>query len=321
MGPLRFPLAGTIEIPLGRRLQMKIYLFENPSEPLPEELRSAAVNCGFDVRVVEMPEDHEKIPHLMQRLEPGVVVVPDFWEDLFCVKAAQEILDSAGPFEVVLWGPQPEIDNLMTAFNEGVCGFLSCPFREDDFRRLFIRAARKVERRAEARAKTRRGEILLESLEIHHPMALPGREATLALAMADFFNRRGPLFERDTRVLALVPSAAQSALLRDSLRSIGIGTDDCSSISMAAEMASKNSYSCVISSCVLDDGSVDQLPQALIEAGVKTLPWTIAWTSSLEKALELRKPGSGIDDTVLKSGKDHGIASLVLAVVAAAYNG
>ncbi|GMT42311.1 MAG: hypothetical protein IEMM0002_0722 [bacterium] len=126
---------------------MKAYLLQNSSHALDESLENELKLKQINVERVTLPTDHEDITGIFSTREMGIIFLPSIWEDLYCVKVIDEIQTLKIPFETVIVGSAPSVQNLVLAFNNGLTAYLDSPVENDKLNRVMPRVAQRLKKK------------------------------------------------------------------------------------------------------------------------------------------------------------------------------
>lgn len=298
---------------------MKIYLLQNDDHPLDKGLTAALESLSMEFKILTLPADHGDITHVMSDLQGGVVMLPGIWTDLFCVKVIEETALLSTPFETVIVAPEPDLSNLVVAFNEGLSGYLKLPVTEERLRQVISRARARFEKRLlQIEAERRFSDLAAQSIPFNRSKAMTVRNQYLGKAFIDFAKRRGPVFEGTIEVLLVSSSSVQQKQLEELLKASGLSTTTSGNIEEAIQGLEEKDYRVVIADGVLPDGDATVLA-GRVRKIAKKMPYMIVWSSSPEKAATLLRPENHIDEVLLKPGPDIGIESVLPSLIAAIY--
>lgn len=298
---------------------MKIYLLQNDDHPLDKGLTAALEALSMEFKILTLPSDHGDITHVMSDLQGGVVMLPGIWTDLFCVKVIEETALLSTPFETVIVAPEPDLSNLVVAFNEGLSGYLKLPVTEERLRQVISRARARFEKRLlQIEAERRFSDLAAQSIPFNRSKAMTVRNQYLGKAFIDFAKRRGPVFEGTIEVLLVSSSSVQQKQLEELLKASGLSTTTSGNIEEAIQGLEEKDYRVVIADGVLPDGDATVLA-GRVRKIAKKMPYMIVWSSSPEKAATLLRPENHIDEVLLKPGPDIGIESVLPSLIAAIY--
>lgn len=298
---------------------MKIYLLQNDDHPLDKGLTAALESLSMEFKTLILPADHGDITHVMSELQGGVVMLPGIWTDLFCVKVIEETALLSTPFETVIVDPEPDLSNLVVAFNEGLSGYLKLPVTEERLSQVISRARAHFEKRLlQIEAERRFSDLAAQSIPFNRSKAMTVRNQYLGKAFIDFAKRRGPVFEGTIEVLLVSSSSVQQKQLEELLKASGLSTTTSGNIEEAIQGLDKKDYRVVIADGVLPDGDATVLA-GRVRKIAKKMPYMIVWSSSPEKAETLLRPENHIDEVLLKPGPDIGIESVLPSLIAAIY--
>ena len=298
---------------------MKIYLLQNDDHPLDKGLTAALEALSMEFKILTLPSDHGDITHVMSDLQGGVVMLPGIWTDLFCVKVIEETALLSTPFETVIVAPEPDLSNLVVAFNEGLSGYLKLPVTEERLRQVISRARARFEKRLlQIEAERRFSDLAAQSIPFNRSKAMTVRNQYLGKAFIDFAKRRGPVFEGTIEVLLVSSSSVQQKQLEELLKASGLSTTTSGNIEEAIQGLEEKDYRVVIADGVLPDGDATVLA-GRVRKIAKKMPYMIVWSSSPEKAETLLRPENHIDEVLLKPGPDIGIESVLPSLIAAIY--
>lgn len=298
---------------------MKIYLLQNDDHPLDKGLTAALEALSMEFKILTLPSDHGDITHVMSDLQGGVVMLPGIWTDLFCVKVIEETALLSTPFETVIVAPEPDLSNLVVAFNEGLSGYLKLPVTEERLRQVISRARARFEKRLlQIEAERRFSDLAAQSIPFNRSKAMTVRNQYLGRAFIDFAKRRGPVFEGTIEILLVSSSPVQQKQLGELLKASGLSTTTSGNIEEAIQGLDEKDYRVVIADGVLPDGDATVLA-GRVRKIAKKMPYMIVWSSSPEKAATLLRPENHIDEVLLKPGPDIGIESVLPSLIAAIY--
>ena len=298
---------------------MKIYLLQNDDHPLDKGLTAALESLSMEFKILTLPADHGDITHVMSDLQGGVVMLPGIWTDLFCVKVIEETALLSTPFETVIVAPEPDLSNLVVAFNEGLSGYLKLPVTEERLRQVISRAQARFEKRLlQIEAERRFSDLAAQSIPFNRSKAMTVRNQYLGKAFIDFAKRRGPVFEGTIEVLLVSSSSVQQKQLEELLKASGLSTTTSGNIEEAIQGLEEKDYRVVIADGILPDGDATVLA-GRVRKIAKKMPYMIVWSSSPEKAETLLRPENHIDEVLLKPGPDIGIESVLPSLIAAIY--
>ena len=298
---------------------MKIYLLQNKAHPLDKGLTAALESLSMEFKILTLPADHGDITHVMSDLQGGVIMLPGIWTDLFCVKVIEETALLSTPFETVIVAPEPDLSNLVVAFNEGLSGYLKLPVTEERLRQVISRARARFEKRLlQIEAERRFSDLAAQSIPFNRSKAMTVRNQYLGKAFIDFAKRRGPVFEGTIEVLLVSSSSVQQKQLEELLKASGLSTTTSGNIEEAIQGLEEKDYRVVIADGILPDGDATVLA-GRVRKIAKKMPYMIVWSSSPEKAETLLRPENHIDEVLLKPGPDIGIESVLPSLIAAIY--
>ena len=298
---------------------MKIYLLQNKAHPSDKCLKAALDSLSMEFKILTLPADHGDITHVMSDLQGGVIMLPGIWTDLFCVKVIEETALLSTPFETVIVAPEPDLSNLVVAFNEGLSGYLKLPVTEERLRQVISRARARFEKRLlQIEAERRFSDLAAQSIPFNRSKAMTVRNQYLGKAFIDFAKRRGPVFEGTIEVLLVSSSSLQQKQLEELLKASGLSTTTSGNIEEAIQGLEEKDYRVVIADGILPDGDATVLA-GRVRKIAKKMPYMIVWSSSPEKAETLLRPENHIDEVLLKPGPDIGIESVLPSLIAAIY--
>ncbi len=298
---------------------MRIYLLQNSSHRIDESVSSVleSMSIGFDY--IDLPANHEEILVVFRELEPGMIILPSLWEDLFCVKILQEIALLNTPFEAVIAGQVPEMPSLVTAFNEGLAAFLETPVTEAKLRQILSRVEKMLyKKQNHVELEKKLSNISALSIPHERSRAMSDKNHLLGKALIDMANKKNPFTERSIEVLLVSSSKAQQNKLENTLKSIGILSTKSYGFKDASEKIKEKEFPIVISDAVLPDGDITFLTSRLQKI-CKKMPYIIAWSSSPDKAADLLKPENKIDEVMIKPGPETGTESILPSIATVLY--
>lgn len=270
---------------------------------------------------VEIGQDAEAVIALFKNRDPGIVFIPPVWDDLFCVKVINNFETLRTPFETVIAGQQPIVPNLVAAYNAGLAAFVELPVNADLFQQAMIRCRARMEKKMAALVAGNR----LRAYErdaapnLFSPQILE-RDQLLAQAFMDLVQRRGPLLANSVRLLLVSSSEAQRQRFGTFLRSIGLQIATANDMREALRAVENGGpFAIVISDNILPDGDAFGLVNAMRKSLKDKMPRFIVMTGSPDKAYDLLRPESHIDDVIVKPGPGHGIEMILPAIISGIY--
>lgn len=293
---------------------MKYYIAQNKKHSLEKSFLKVFEACSISVETIELPEEHKQVGGMLVDLEPGVVILPSVWEDLFCVKVIQQALVAPNVFECVVAGKVSDAAELACAFNSGAAGFLSSGVEVPDAKVVLGRAAERVVCRLE---KCRKDAFAKNKQQDH---AVPDEEINYLLrAFYDVLAAKGPFYARQVRLLLVTSSSAQVSNVLQVLKNSGIEVDMVSDIAQAMEKVKAHEYRIIVSDSVLADGHVHEFTENVRQTISVQMPYFVVITSSVEKIDELLEPANHIDEVMLKSVLSASPERILLPVAASVY--
>lgn len=277
--------------------------------------------ADITIEEVEIGQDAETVIALFKDRDPGFVFLPPVWDDLLCVKVINNIETLRTPFETIIADRQPKIPNLVAAYNAGLSAFVELPLKADLFQQAIARCRARLEKKLSILVAGNR-------LRAYEREAVPNifssqileRDQLLSQAFMDLIQRKGPLLGGNVRLLLVLSSDAQQQRFGTFLKSIGIQVvtaHDMKEAVLAVE--SDGPFALVISDNILPDGDASGLVNALRKSLKDKMPRYIVMTGSPDKASDLLRPESHIDDVILKPGPGHGIEMILPAVISGIY--
>ncbi len=273
------------------------------------------------VEEVEMAQDAEAVIALFKDRDPGFVFIPPVWDDLFCVKVIDNLETLRTPFETVIADRQPVISNLVAAYNAGLSAFVELPVNNDVYQQTLIRCRARLEKKMAMLVAGNR-------LRAYERDAVPNafspqileRDQLLSQAFMDLIQRKGPLLGNDVRLLLVFSSEAQQQRFGTFLRSIGLQIATAHDMREALRaVESAGPFAIVISDNILPDGDAAALVNLMRKNMKDKMPRFIVMTGSPDKASDLLRPESHIDDVIIKPGPGHGIEMILPAVISGVY--
>lgn len=298
---------------------MKTYLMQNENYPLDGSLFEVLKSLSINFHVLALPADHNALSSIFTDLEGGVVLLPGTWKDLFSVKTVQEISSLASPFEVVIVDGEPEVANLIVAFNEGLSAYLQTPVTEEKLRQILSRTKSRFDNKSTQFLKEQQTfDSNAGSTPTNHSRSMAVRNQYLGKAFLDIMKRTGPLFDGQFAVLLVTSSSAQQNQLDSLLKTMGISAVKTSSIEEAVQSSETREFDLVISDGILPDGNATALADQLRKTS-KRMPHIIVWSSSPENAGALLGPETHIDEVILKPDPDMGIESILPSIISVIY--
>lgn len=277
--------------------------------------------CDITVEEVEIGKDAETVAALFKDRDPGFIFLPPAWEDLLCVKVINNIETLRTPFETIIADRQPAIPNLVAAYNAGLSAFVELPLNADLFQQAIIRCRARLEKKLSILVAGNR-------LRAYERDAVPNifssqileRDQLLSQAFMDLIQRKGPLLGNNVRLLLVLSSEAQRQRFGTFLRSIGLQIATANDMREALQsLDSDGPFAIVISDNILPDGDASGLVNAMRKTLKDKMPRFIVMTGSPDKASDLLRPESHIDDVILKPGPGHGIEMVLPAVISGIY--
>ncbi len=275
----------------------------------------------LSVEEVEIGDDAETVGALFKDRDPGFIFLPPAWNDLLCVKIINNIEMLRTPFETIIAARQPVIPNLVAAYNAGLSAFVELPVNADLLQQAIIRCRARLEKKLSILVAGNR-------LRAYERDAVPNifssqileRDQLLSQAFMDLIQRKGPLLGGNVRLLLVLSSEAQQQRFGTFLRSIGVQVVTGHDMREALRAVdSDGPFALVISDNILSDGDASRLVNAMRKNLKEKMPRFIVMTGSPDKASELLRPESHIDDVILKPGPGHGIEMILPAVISGVY--
>lgn len=275
----------------------------------------------LSVEEVEIGDDAETVGALFKDRDPGFIFLPPAWNDLLCVKIINNIEMLRTPFETIIAARQPVIPNLVAAYNAGLSAFVELPVNADLLQQAIIRCRARLEKKLSILVAGNR-------LRAYERDAVPNifssqileRDQLLSQAFMDLIQRKGPLLGGNVRLLLVLSSEAQQQRFGTFLRSIGVQTVTAHDMREALRAVdSDGPFALVISDNILSDGDASRLVNAMRKNLKEKMPRFIVMTGSPDKASDLLRPESHIDDVILKPGPGHGIEMILPAVISGVY--
>jgi len=277
----------------------------------------------FEMRVEELniADRHDAVIPLLKEREPGLAFLPPLWEDLFCVKVINDIMTIPTPFETLIVGNQPIVPNLVAAYNAGLSAFIETPIHNDLFRQTVHRARTRLARKiADMQNLKRLTEYEAGNSSCVFSPQLAERDQYLAHAFMDLINRSGPLLAGNIRILLVSSSTAQQQRFGAFLKTIGITAVPAHAMSDAITLLkNEDHFPIVISDYLLPDGDAITLVNEMRKFLTSAMPRFLVVTASPDKAAELLKPDTHIDDVIIKPGPGARIESILPAIIASIY--
>ncbi len=270
---------------------------------------------------VEMPQDAEAAITLFKDRDPGIIFIPPVWDDLFCVKVINNLETLRTPFETVIADRQPSIPNMVAAYNAGLSAFVELPVNDDLFQQAILRCRARLEKKMSTLVASNR----LRAYEhgtvpnIFSPQILE-RDHLLSKAFMDLIQRKGPLLANNVRLLLVLSSEAQQQRFGIFLRSIGLQVAAAKDMREALRAVENDGpFAIVISDNILPDGDAFGLVNAMRKNLKDKMPRFIVITGSPDKASDLLRPESHIDDVILKPGPGHDIEMSLPTIISSIY--
>lgn len=288
-----------------------------PDPSLAEVLRP----YGLPLEELDVAGDHDALARLLKERDPGLVFIPPLWDDLFCVKLLNSILTLDTPFEPVIIGAAPIIPNLVAAFNAGLAGFVEIPINADLFRQVFYRAKQRLDARIETMQNLRRlKEYETGSAPTIFSQQIVERDQLLARAFMDLIKGKGPIVNQNVRLMLISSSSAQQASFSSFLKGVGIDVTTAGSMKEALKiLGDGHHFPIVISDNLLPDGDAITLVNAMRKTVKEAMPRFIVLTASPDKAAELLKPETHIDDIIVKPRSGERMESILPAIISGIY--
>ncbi len=275
----------------------------------------------ISIEEVEIQQDAEAVISLFKDRDPELIFISPVWEDLLCVKIINNIEMMRTPFETLITDRQPLIPNLVAAYNAGLSAFVELPLHDDLFQQALLRCRARLEKKMAILVAANR----LRAYEhgtvpnIFSPQILE-RDHLLSKAFMDLIQQKGPLVANSVRLLLVLSSEAQQQRFGAFLRSIGLQTVAANNMQEALRaIESSGPFAIVISDNILPDGDAFGLVNTLRKNLKDKMPRFMVITGSPDKASELLRPESHIDDVVLKPGPGHDIEMILPTIISGIY--
>ena len=270
---------------------------------------------------VELSQDAESAIALFKNRDPGIIFIPPVWDDLFCVKVIDNIETLRTPFETVIADRQPLVPNLVAAYNAGLSAFVELPLKPALFKQAMIRCRARLEKKiALVVAGNRLRAYERDAVPNVFSPQIMERDQLLSQAFMDLIQRKGPLLGNDVRLLLALSSEAQQQRFGTFLRSIGLQIATANNMGEALRAVEHDGpFAIVISDYILPDGDAAGLVNAMRKTMKDKMPRFIVMTGSPDKASDLLRPESHIDDVIIKPGPGHGIELILPAVISGIY--
>lgn len=299
---------------------MNAYLLSNKSHPLDPSLGKGLKELGVHFEKITLPKDHEEVVDLLEKKQPGVAFIPAVWEDLYCVKVVQEIIRIETPIEPVIVGDAPNAANIIAVFNEGLSAYLEVPFNADKLKLILARVRKRLRNKLENIGAAKKLEEYMEGAVpyIFSPQ-LVERDQMLAAAFMNIINHDYPVVTSEVNVMLVTSSTAQQQRLKGFLKKVGLKVTTTGSMKEAVDVMGGDKFNLVISDNMLPDGDAITLVAKLRKTVKSHMPRIIVWSSSPDKAAELLKPETHIDDVIIKPGPGASIEHILPALISNIY--
>ncbi len=304
----------------GLNSAMNAYILSNKSHPLDPSLEKGLGELGVHFEKIALPKSHGKVVGLFEKKQPGAAFIPAAWEDLYCVKVVQEIIGIETPIEPVIVGAAPNVANIIVAFNEGLSAYLEVPFNKDKLKLILARVRKRLDSRLENIAAAGKLEKCMDGAVpyIFSPQSVE-RDQMLAAAFMNIINRDYPIIAGEVNVMLVTSSTAQQHRLKSFLKKVGLKVTTTGSMKEAVDVMGGDNFNLVISDSMLPDGDAITLVAKLRKTVKSHFPRIIVWSSSPDKAAELLKPETHIDDVIIKPGPGASIEHILPALISNIY--
>lgn len=290
---------------------------QRPAPSLVAPLEAAEMS----VEEVDIGQDAETVIALFKDRDPGFIFLPPAWDDLLCVKVINNIETLRSPFETIIADRQPKIPHLVAAYNAGLSAFLELPVNDDLFQQMILRCRARLEKKLAALvAGNRLRAYERDTVPNIFSSQILERDQLLSQAFMDLIQHKGPLLGGNVRLLLVLSSDAQQQRFGTFLRSIGVQVATAHDMREALRAVDTDGpFALVISDNILPDGDASGLVNAMRKNMKEKMPRFIVMTGSPDKASDLLRPESHIDDVILKPGPGHGIEMVLPAVISGIY--
>ncbi len=301
---------------------MNIYLLENETYPLDNELKATLTRMDYKSENIYLPFPKDDNSVFFPLKEGGIIFIPAIWTDLGCIKTIQDIKTCHELLVPLIVGPEPSPTHLIAAFHEGLCGYLKTPFNDEELKLVLTRA--------NTCYKENKQYIFNKSINdnnndnkgngFHSEMSREYNKV-LAQAFQEIINQKGPFFhsQNSVKVLLAISSKAQQKQLANYLKKLHVSTIEIESVEEAINEAKNEKTIAVISDSIFQDCPAALFASKLKKSLKKEVPCFIVWTSSNEKTSLLSDPENGVDKVILKTDSHSGMDSIFLSLLISLY--
>lgn len=296
--------------------------FITSGECRPDPSLAAMLEAGeTSPEEVKIGQDAEAVIALFKDRDPGIIFIPPMWDDLLCVKVINNIETLRTPFETVIADQAPLVSNLVAAYNAGLSAFVELPANDDLARQTILRCRSRLEKKMALLIAGNR-------LRAYERDAVPNifssqileRDQLLAQAFMDLIQRKGPLLGNNVRLLLVSSSDAQRQRFGTFLRSIGLKVSVGNDMQEALRAVEGDGpFAIVLADSILPDGDAVGLVNAMRKNLKEKMPRFIVMTGSPDKASDLLRPESHIDDVIIKPGPGSSIETILPTIISGIY--